>query len=296
MQNRSWTRSWPAFAIVSAKAWSVRSRTIAAASASGLSCSTRSPVTPSSIISGIPPTSDATTGRDSAIASRIDRPWASRMRRQDRDVERGGDRRDVVAAAGEDDPMGDAVGGRATARARRAASPRRRSAGTRPAPRAGRAARRRSASGGPSRAPAGRRRRRSASRAPSRTRRGACSTAPGGRSAGGRRRCRSAGPARRSGRSSAILRSIDFETAISWSISGRQLAERLAVLGGADPRRVDGRDDVRPRDGRRSPSASDRLRPDDVGAVHVGVDDVRPDVGEVGGQRARPRPRRRARR
>ena len=35
-------------------------------------------MTPSSIISGIPPTSDATTGRDSAIDSRIDRPWASR--------------------------------------------------------------------------------------------------------------------------------------------------------------------------------------------------------------------------
>ena len=35
-------------------------------------------MTPSSIISGMPPTLDATTGRDSAIASRIVRPCASR--------------------------------------------------------------------------------------------------------------------------------------------------------------------------------------------------------------------------
>ena len=49
-----------------------------AASASASWGGTSRPVTPSSIISGMPPTFDATTGRDSAIASRIDRPCASR--------------------------------------------------------------------------------------------------------------------------------------------------------------------------------------------------------------------------
>ena len=48
------------------------------ASAGGSCGGTSSPVTPSSIISGIPPTFDATTGRERAIASRIVRPWASR--------------------------------------------------------------------------------------------------------------------------------------------------------------------------------------------------------------------------
>ena len=67
-------------------------------------------MTPSSIISGIPPTSDATTGRDSAIASRMDRPWASRQDGSTATSSAGGDRRDVVAAAGEDHPVGDAVG------------------------------------------------------------------------------------------------------------------------------------------------------------------------------------------
>ena len=49
--------------------------------------------------------------------------------RQDRDVERGGHRRDVVAAAGEDDPIGRCRARRPAPRAPRAGSPRRRRAG-----------------------------------------------------------------------------------------------------------------------------------------------------------------------
>ena len=70
-------------------------------------------MTPSSIISGIPPTSDATTGRDSAIASRIERPCASRC------DGRTATSNDAVTAGmssrrpGEDDAVGDPVRGRA---------------------------------------------------------------------------------------------------------------------------------------------------------------------------------------
>src|SRR4029450_8051965 len=95
---------------------------IAAANAS-LSCGgTSSPVTPSSIISGIPPTFDATTGRDRAIASRTDRPCASRYDGRTGTSRAAGAagtaagrahagapraRRAVSAPAGEHDPMGD---------------------------------------------------------------------------------------------------------------------------------------------------------------------------------------------
>ena len=142
------------------------------------------------------------------------------VRRQHRDVEGGGDGRDVVAAAGEHDvaldPLlaGDVVQGVEPAPLADDQQVRRR-AGL-----AARAATPRAASGGPSPAPAGRRRRRSARSAPCRTRRAACSTAPGGRTARGRRRCRSAtaappsGPRRRPcGRSSARPRSGGRSTA-----------------------------------------------------------------------------------
>ena len=64
----------------------------------------------------------------------------------------------------------------------------------------------------------------------------------------------------------------------------RQAPQLLLVLVGADARRVDRRDDPRP------PVAGlaerdRRLRAHDLGAVHVVVDDVRADVGEVGGER-----------
>ena len=68
----------PAFPSVSAYGWSVRRRVIASARMSGSRGGTRMPVRPWSIISGMPPTADATTGLPSAMASRIDRPWASR--------------------------------------------------------------------------------------------------------------------------------------------------------------------------------------------------------------------------
>ena len=72
---------------------------------------------------------------------------------------------------------------------------------------------------------------------------------------------------------------------MSWSICGRQLEQRVAVLLGADAARVDGATTY----GRRWPASpramTARVR-DGLGAVHVGVDDVGPDLGQVGGQRA----------
>ncbi len=64
-----------------------------------------------------------------------------------------------------------------------------------------------------------------------------------------------------------------------------QGSQKLLVLGGADPARVDRRDQVRP------PVADlgegqDRPRGDGLRAVHVGVDDVRADLGQMGRQRA----------
>ena len=190
MQNRSWTRSWPAFAIVLGEGL-VREQPDDRRR-EGLGLVVRDEEAGHAVLDHL---------RDPADVRGDDRPRQGHrledrealglaMRRQDRDVERGGDRRDVVAAAREHDPMGDAVRGGAMLQRVAQRCPRRRSGGTRPGPIAGRAARRRGASGGPSPARAGRRRRRSATRAPSRTRRGACSMAPGGRSAAGRRRCR----------------------------------------------------------------------------------------------------------
>ncbi len=61
--------------------------------------------------------------------------------------------------------------------------------------------------------------------------------------------------------------------------------ERLAIFGRADPRRVDRRDDPRPgtAGGR---EGEDGLRPDDLGPEHVVVDDVGRDGGEVRRERA----------
>jgi hypothetical protein len=65
---------------------------------------------------------------------------------------------------------------------------------------------------------------------------------------------------------------------------GRQAAQRLAIVGRPDPRRVGGRHEEGP--GMAGPRHREhRLRPDHVGAVHVGVDDVRPDAGQIRGQR-----------
>ena len=75
---------------------------------------------------------------------------------------------------------------------------------------------------------------------------------------------------------------------MSWSIVRRQLAQQLAILLGADPARVDRRDDVRPALAA-SPSAIAARVPTTLGPVHVGVDDVRAGCGQVRGQRARPR-------
>ena len=103
MQNRSWTRSCAARAIMSASGWSVSRRTMAAASAGGSWGGTSRPVTPSVIISGMPPT-----------LRRDDRP-RQRHRLQDHQslrlavggqhghVQRGGDRGHVLAAAREHD-------------------------------------------------------------------------------------------------------------------------------------------------------------------------------------------------
>jgi len=55
----------------------------------------------------MPPTSEATTGRDSFEDAQA---LGLAMGRQDGDVEGSGDRGNIVAATGEDDPMGDTVG------------------------------------------------------------------------------------------------------------------------------------------------------------------------------------------
>ena len=206
MQNRSWTRSWPARAIVSAKAWSVSSRTIAAASASAGRARDEEPG--DAVLDHLGDPADVRRDDRPRQGHRLEDREALRLaiRRQDRDIERRGDGRDVVAAAGEHDPVGDAV------RAARCSSESR----SEPSPTISRYA-----SG-----------HRSEDVRPGLDERlvallglepgddaddlrarlhpvlvaAACSTAPGGRSARGRRRCRSAGPARRPGRSSAILR------------------------------------------------------------------------------------------
>ena len=64
---------------------------------------------------------------------------------------------------------------------------------------------------------------------------------------------------------------------------GCQAAQRLAVLGRPDSRRVDRRDDIRPLMAGVA-ERDRRLRPDDVGPIHVGVDDVGSDASEVGGE------------
>ena len=62
-------------------------------------------------------------------------------------------------------------------------------------------------------------------------------------------------------------------------------AQHVPVLLGPDPAGVDGRDDVRP-------SVADlaegdrRARPDELGPVHVVVQDVGSGIDQVGGQRA----------
>ena len=133
-----------------------------AASASASWGGTSSPVTPSSIISGMPPTLEATTGRDSAIASRIDQALRLAVGRQHRHVERRRHRRDVVAPAGEDHPVGDPqlarLGLEGLAPAPLADD---QQVGVRDGP-AAPPATPPAASGGPSRAPAARPRRRSA--------------------------------------------------------------------------------------------------------------------------------------
>ncbi len=191
-QNRSWTRSWPARASMSASGWSVSSRMIAAAS--GVGVAGRHEQAGDAVLDHL---------RDAAHVRRDHRP-AQRHRLEDREalglavggqdrhVERGRHRRHVVAAAGEDDPV------RRSEQLRACASSASRSAladdeqpGARDRPR-GPAARPRAGWGGPSRARAGPRRPRSASlRARCRTPRGACSRAAGGCSGRGRRRCRS---------------------------------------------------------------------------------------------------------
>ncbi len=103
-QNRSWTRSCPARASMSASGWSVSRRTMAAASAPASCGGTSRPVTPS--LDHLRDAADVRTRRpagDSAIASRIDQPLRLAVGRQHGHVERGGHRRHVVAPAGEDD-------------------------------------------------------------------------------------------------------------------------------------------------------------------------------------------------
>ena len=85
--------------------------------------------------------------------------------------------------------------------------------------------------------------------------------------------------------SATILRSIECETAIRWSIDDVSRMQLLLVVARADARRVDGRDDPRP------PVAGlaqrdRRLRAHDLGAVHVVVDDLGADVDQVRGEDA----------
>lgn len=77
-ENRARARSLPARPISALAAGSFRSRRSASASARGSRGGTNSPVTPSSVTSGIPPTRVATTGSWHSMASAITRPKASR--------------------------------------------------------------------------------------------------------------------------------------------------------------------------------------------------------------------------
>ena len=251
-------------------------------------------MTPSSIISGIPPTSDATTGRDSAIASRIERPCASRQ-----------DGRTATSSAA----VTAGMSSRRPVKTTRWATVGRRPLLEGVAPRAladdqqvrvGDLAQDRGQASisvwwpfsGSSRAttPDDLRARLHpvlvAQRAArllvvvalevdavvDQADRGAGPVLVGDLALDRLARPRSAGPSR----------------GVSWRSSSRSSC-------GADPRRMDRRDDVRPA----MAALAERhrgLRPDDVGAVHVGVDDVGLDEPRGGRPGRRSRRRRRARR
>jgi hypothetical protein len=111
MQNRSWTRSWPPFAIRSANG--AVGEQPDDRRGQGLGLVVRDEDTRHAVLDHL---------RDPADIGRDDRPRQRHrledrealglaVRRQHGDVERGGDRRDVVAPAGEHDPVGDAVRG-----------------------------------------------------------------------------------------------------------------------------------------------------------------------------------------
>ena len=76
-ENSSTARSRPARPIASARPGSRSSTFIASASDAGSSGGTSSPVTPPSTTSGMPPTRDATTAVEQAIASRLTMPSGS---------------------------------------------------------------------------------------------------------------------------------------------------------------------------------------------------------------------------
>ncbi len=296
MQKRSWTRSWPARPSVSASGWSVSSRTIAAASAVGVV--RRHEQAGHAVLDHLGDPADVRRDDRPRQRHRLEDRQALRLAvgRQDGDVERGGHRRHVVAAAGEHDPMGDPQLARLRLeRVAPAALADDQQIGVR-APRAGPAATPRAASGGPSPARAARRRRRSASRAPS--------VLLGQRAARllvvvalrGRRRCRSGGPARRSRPSSTILRSIDLRDR-DQLVHLRASARAGASRSSSERTRLEWT--VETTYGRAMAGLAERdrrPRPDDLGAVHVGVDDVRPDVARGGRPARRRRSRRRARR
>ena len=73
------------------------------------------------------------------------------------------------------------------------------------------------------------------------------------------------------------------ETAMSRSNVRGQVEQRLAIRLGADAARMGRGDEVRPALAGLA-EGDDRPGRDGLGAVHVGVDDVGPDLGEVGGQ------------
>ena len=79
------------------------------------------------------------------------------------------------------------------------------------------------------------------------------------------------------------LASLAFETAMSWSNCGVSSSSACAVRLGPDAARMGGGDEVRPALAGLA-EGDDRARRDGLGAVHVGVDDVGPDLGQVGRQ------------
>ena len=191
MQKRSWTRSWPALGDHVGVGVVREQPDDRAARASQSFGGTSRPA--DAVLDHL---------RDAAHLGRDDRPAERHrledaealglpVRRQDGDVQRRGDRRDVLATAGEDDPAADAERrGLGLERVPLGAFADDQQPGLRDG-RPARAARRRSACDGPSRPRGEPRRRRSASPRGSSTPRGACSRAAGGCSAGDRRRCRS---------------------------------------------------------------------------------------------------------